>query len=205
MLVRSHSLTAVCHLLALWHSSWSNTTSLWRHHDVCSHCDWLLWLPASIAHYLSLALQRQMRRCDSTSTNDVLHWNVHVKLLHEPCPPEHNHRWPSPSTSPSCLFCNYTDNDNDESMMCGMVTVTLQRAGEALFVPPSDVWRHIISLTMPTFPMSQIDRGYLLPTRWTYVMNGYGVSGSVRRSASGGHANPVGLCTRVPWTHQKWG
>jgi len=40
---------------------------------------------------------------------DVLYWNVRIQLLRDPCPP-YQHRWMSPTASPSCLFC-VSDSD----------------------------------------------------------------------------------------------
>jgi len=59
-------------------------------------------------------------------TADLLHWNVRIHLMCDPCPPYH-HRWMSPTASPSCLFCV---SDRDEACLRGMIEVTLVRGGE---------------------------------------------------------------------------
>jgi len=56
-------------------------------------------------------------------TADLLHWNVHIQLMHDPCPPYH-HPWMSPTASPSCLFCV---SDRDKACTRWMIEVTLVR------------------------------------------------------------------------------
>jgi len=64
--------------------------------------------------------------CHPDPTADLLHLNVRIQLMRDPCPPYH-HRWMSPTASPSCLLCV---SDCDEACMRGMVEVTLVRGGE---------------------------------------------------------------------------
>jgi len=64
---------------------------------------------------------------------DVLYWNVWVQLLRDPCPPYY-HRWMSPPSSLSCLFCV---SDTDEAHMRGMVEVTLVRGSEETLEDPA--------------------------------------------------------------------
>jgi len=90
-----------------------------------------------VAHIPSMRAALPWWRRHDPNT-DVLYWNVRVQLLRDPCPPYY-HRWMSPTTSLSCLFCV---SDGDEARMHGMVEVTLVRGSEEMLEDPASTsWR----------------------------------------------------------------
>jgi len=101
-------------------------------------------------------------RCHDPNA-DVLYWNVRVQLLRDPCPPYY-HRWMSPTSSPSCLFCV---SDSDEARIGGMAEVTLVRGSvETLEDLASNVVAcRLVDFTKTEFPIRQNTRGYSLPSR----------------------------------------
>jgi len=111
-------------------------------------------------------------------TADLLHWNVRIQLMHDPCPLYH-HRWMSPTASPSCLFCV---SDSNEACMHGMVEVTLVRCGEESMEDPSSevvVWqRGRVSFIPSELSIRQNVRGYSFPTRWSDMQHEYGAYSS---------------------------
>jgi len=119
---------------------------------------------------------------------DVLYWNVWVQLLRDPCLPYY-HRWMSPKTLPSYLFCV---SDSDEAHMHGMVEVTLVRGSEETLEDPASniVACRLINFTTTEFPIRQNACGYLLPSRWMYMLHEYG-------ACSGTFCLPVAGCTTI--------
>jgi len=121
------------------------------------------------------------------SKADLLHWNVRVQLLRDPCPPYHL-RWMSPMASPSCLF--YV-SDSDEVHMHGMVEVTLVPGGEESLEDPASnvVACQQVSFTTSEFPIRRNMRSYSLPSQWAYMLREYGASsGTFRLPAVGSTA-----------------
>jgi len=87
------------------------------------HVVWreLLGLPSSlVAHIPLLCAALPWHHHDSAA--DVLHWNVRIKLLRDPCPPYY-HRWMSPTTLPSCMFCVSDTNEAFEQSKLHSVAV----------------------------------------------------------------------------------
>jgi len=127
---------------------------------------------------------------------EVLYWNVWVQLLRDPCPPYH-HRWMSPSSSPSCLFCV---SESDAARMCGMVQVTLVRGSEEMLEDPATnvVESRLVYFTTTEFPIRRNARGYLLPSRWAYMLHEYG-------ACSGTLSLPAAGCTTIFEAPIDWG
>jgi len=98
------------------------------------------------------------RHCDPT--DDLLHWNVLIQLMRDPCPPYH-HQWMSPTASPSCLFCV---SDRDEACMRGMIEVTLVWRAEESLSEIALRRRGQVSFIPSEFSIRRNARGYTLPT-----------------------------------------
>jgi len=127
-------------------------------------------------------------------TDDLLHWNVRIQLMRDPCPPYH-HWWMSPTASPSCLFCV---SDRDEACMRGMIQVTLVQGAEESLSEVA-LWRRgRVSFIPSEFLIRRNVRGYTLPTRWSYMLHEYGAYSSLF------HLPAVG-CTAVMEAPIDWG
>jgi len=128
------------------------------------------------------------RHCDPTA--DLLQWNVHIQLMHDPCPPYH-HRW----MSPSFLFCV---SDRDEACMRGMIEVTLVRGGEESLSEVTLRRRGRVSFIPSEISIRRNARGYTLPTWWSYILHEYG-------AYSGPFRLPTIGCTAVMEAPIDWG
>jgi len=158
----------------------------------------IVWRQLSVSSSALVARIPSMRAalpwCRHRDPNtDLLHWNVRIQLLRDPCPPYH-HRWMSPTASPSCLFCV---SDCDEACMRGMIEVTLVRGGEELLSEVALRQRGRVSFIPSEFSIRRNARGYTLPTR-SYMLHEYGAySGPFRLPAVG--------CTAVMEAPIDWG
>jgi len=133
-------------------------------------------------------------RCHPDPTDDLLHWNVRIQLMCDPCPPYH-HQWMSPTASPSCLFCV---SDRDEACMHGMIEVTLVRGGEKSLSEVALRRQGRVSFIPSEFSIRRNVRGYTLPTRWSYMLHEY------KAYSSPFHLPEVG-CTAVIEAPIDWG
>ena len=82
--------------------------------------------------------------CRRDPNAEVLYSNVRVQLLRDPCP-LYYHRWMSPTSSPSCLFCV---SDSDKARMHGMVEVTLVRSSEETLEDPTQSGSSVVSCSV---------------------------------------------------------
>jgi len=89
---------------------------------------------------------------------EVLYSNVRVQLLRDPCP-LYYHRWMSPTSSPSCLFCV---SDSDKARMHGMVEVTLVRSSEETLEDPTQSGSSVVSCSVSSWTLWQYTRFIVL-------------------------------------------
>jgi len=145
-----------------------------------------------VTHILSMRAALPWRHRDPNA--EVLYWNVRVQLLCDPCPPYHL-RFMLPTSSLSCLFCV---SDSNEAH--GMVQVTLVWGSEEMVEDPaSNVAEcRLVDFTTTEFPIRRNVRGYLLPSRWAYMLHEYG-------ACSGRFCLPAAGCTMIVEAYIDWG